>query len=39
MIPKFDVYYISEAVLLFENNFEIIMKINRIIQLKARVLY
>lgn len=38
MILKFDVYYISEAILLFEHNFEIIMEIDGTIWLKAKVL-
>lgn len=38
MILKFDVYYISEATLLFELNFEIIMEINETVWLKAQVL-
>lgn len=38
MILKFDVYYISEAIVLFEHNFEIIMEINETVWLKAQVL-
>lgn len=34
-----DVYYISEAVFLFEHNFEIVMEINRTIWLKTQVFY
>lgn len=38
MVLKFDVYYISGAILLFEHNFEIIMEINGPVWLKAQVL-
>lgn len=38
MILKFDVYYISEAIVLFEHNFEIIMEINETVWLKAQIL-
>lgn len=36
MILKFDVYYISQAILLFEHYFEIIMEINGTVWLKAQ---
>lgn len=37
MMLKFDIYYISEAILLFEHNFEIIIEINGIVWLKSQV--